>query len=369
MSKAYEYILLPDDQGPKPFTPRLEIVGGTGSALLEDTRYEVTHEYSDSDGVAIREASLFDESDESPDRIAIRGRIAGYIDRVLQHPEWVGPEVKVNSSGERELVCNNPVSKEMYSEMPAMASWRKELVPGAIALYPLQYPEERYLPNGVEIDDLTRSMFTNSLDAIGIRSRAKVMSQLASDHISKEGATNWTSLACGAAVPVLNAVEDNRDKIHDINLKLVDFDSSALDFAGDLAVDRGLVEGEEFEVMNRNLLRELIATDNLVKELGEESMDLVDALGIFEYFNENLSTKFLSNAYKLVKPGGAVVVANMLDTHPEIQFNQRVIGWPTIYPRSVDDVKEIIKEAGIDFENVSVTIPSDGIYAVFEIKK
>ena len=136
-----------------------------------------------------------------------------------------------------------------------------------------------------------------------------------------------------------------------------------------MAESRNLVEGQDFELVNRNLLRDLIATDKLVKELGAESMDFVDALGIFEYFKDGPSARFLANAYKLVKPGGALVAANMLDTHPEIDFNQRVIGWPTIYPRSIDDLKSIIKEAGIDQENVSVTIPSDGIYAIFEIKK
>lgn len=366
MSTAYEYLTSPDKSIP---LPQLIVVDDFDPALRVGTEYDTTYEFTDIDGVTIRGVSFFDVSSESPDRPSIRSRIANYIDRVAQHPEWKGPDVIVDEKGERRLAHNNPVSKEMYEAMPAMASWREELVPGAVALYPLQCPEERYLPNGVEIDDLTKSMFVNSLDAIGIRARAKVMSHLASNYINENGVTNWTSLACGAAVPVLNAIQDNMDRIQHIDLKLVDFDPSALDFAKELALHRGLDEEKDFEVVNRNLLKDLIVTDRLVGEFGEGSMNLVDALGIFEYFDERRSAQFLSNAYKLVKPGGALVAANMLDTHPEILFNQRVIGWPTIYPRSIEDLKGIIEKAGIDLKNVSMTIPDDDIYAIFEVKK
>lgn len=372
MSTAYEYLSQPSSQEElhliHPLAARPEIALGAEATPQDGSKFSTLSESIDHDGVAIRHVSFFDISDDSPSKYEIRDRITGYVERVRLHPEWQAPRVNIDERGNRELVCN-PVAEEMYAEMPAMASWRKELVPGAVALYPLQYPGERCLPNGVEIDDLTRDMFTNSLDAIGIRTRAKVMSHLAANYINEGGATSWTSLACGAAVPVLNAIEDNIDKVNGINLKLIDLDPSALSFAGDLAESRGLAEGEDFELLNRNLLREMIATDRLVQEIGEESMDLVDALGIFEYFNEKYSEKFLANSYKLVKPGGALVAANMLDAHPEIHFNQRVIGWPTIYPRSVEGLKAIIERAGIDLNRVSVTIPSDGIYAIFEIKK
>jgi len=372
MSTAYEYLSTPGRHGDlqlvQAFTPRLEVIQGIDPALRSGVEYNTIDEHVDDDGVMIRRVSFFDISDQSPTRLAVRDRIAGYVQKVSLHPEWEGPRVEITGAGNKELICN-PVAAEMYASMPAMTSWRTELVPGAVALYPLQYPEERYLPNGVEIDDLTRAMFTDSLDAIGIRTRAKVMSHVAAGYINEKETTNWTSLACGAAVPVLNAIQDNSEMINGINLKLVDFDPIALEFASDLAENRGLIEGEDFELMNRNLLKELIATDRLVKELGEESMELVDALGIFEYFSEKYSAKFLANAYKLVKPDGVLVAANMLDTHPEIHFNQRVIGWPTIYPRSIERLKSTIKEAGIDLENVSMTIPSDSIYAVFEIKK
>lgn len=372
MSTAYEYLSEPNSQEEprrlRPLMQRREAAEGLEVARQKGIEYSATHESFDTDGVAIRKVSFYDVSDESPSKHEIRDRIAGYVEQVSLHPDWQGPRVEINESGEKELVCN-PAAEEMYSAMPAMASWRKELVPGAVALYPLQYPQERYLPNGVEIDDLTRDMFTNSLDAIGIRTRAKVMSHLSASYINEDGVTNWTSLACGAAVPVLNAIEDNSNKINGINLKLIDFDPSALSFAGDLAQSRNLAEGEDFELINRNLIRELVVKDHLVQEIGGESMNLVDALGIFEYFNEKYSAKFLANAYKLVKPGGALVAANMLDTHPEILFNQRVIGWPTIYPRSIENLKYIIEESGIDLRNVSMTIPSDGIYAIFEIKK
>ena len=77
---------------------------------------------------------------------------------------------------------------------------------------------------------------------------------------------------------------------------------------------------------------------------------------------------FLQRALRLVKPGGAVIVSNMLTNSPQIDFVLRGIGWEDIHPRSLQQLQDIHLAAGVPVENVTVVVPKDGVYAVMEIK-
>jgi hypothetical protein len=250
-----------------------------------------------------------------------------------------------------------------------MREWREQLVPSAMALYPLQRPESLDLPSGGLIDQETREYFINAYDAVGIRRRAAIMGDIARRHTGlPDTVTSWVSLACGAAVPVLDSVCNNQDEDPAVHLNLVDADPRALQFAEMLATDQGLKEGEGFTLLQRNLLRGMVFGDGLVQEIGPHQADMVDALGITEYFNDKACVPFLRNAYALVKPGGALVAANMLDTHPDLAFNQRGVGWPKIYPRSPGKIVELVAAAGIPLDMATVTVSEDGVYAVIEMK-
>ena len=77
---------------------------------------------------------------------------------------------------------------------------------------------------------------------------------------------------------------------------------------------------------------------------------------------------FLQNAYRLVKPGGSLIVGNMLDTHPQLGFTLNVIQWPHIQPRSIDEMMGIFDRAELDGKTDVYTTP-DGAYAIYRITK
>ncbi|WGY02450.1 hypothetical protein QI633_01535 [Nocardioides sp. QY071] len=283
----------------------------------------------------------------------------------------------------------NPATARLVATHPSFSHWISQ-VPTAAALHPLYEPDATHYPSGVAVDDEIRQWFRNLADARGIRSRAAVMQRLlveATD--AAPGEVRWLSLACGAAQPVFRAME------HLVALgrlpprpTLADLDRDALRLAQRYAADRGLrADTVRVNVLDRRGFDRLpTSVPGWRRRTGwHEAFDTVDAVGILEYLKPDdwtyrydgvVSTRrkqagaitFLRNAYACVRPGGLLVTGNMLDTHPELGFTMDVVQWPHVQPRSVEEVLDIVRAAGI-LGHVDVHLPTDGVYAVYAIRK
>ncbi|MFP2506250.1 class I SAM-dependent methyltransferase [Buttiauxella gaviniae] len=317
--------------------------------------------------LAIKHASYRDISDTWPMKDQVLEQIDDINQQLVSDPSLEAPEIFLDNQGMRRIRCRNKLSELAYHNRPALAEWRCQLVPTALALWAVQHPLAERLISGGEMDINSRPWFIHANDARGIRSRAKVMAAIADIHLNTRVSGNWISLACGAAVPVLKTLRGAKLKAQKFTLLLIDHDRQSLKFARGLATQYGLVEGHHFQLLMRNLFDRMIASDKLVQELGEQSAELVDGLGIFEYFSQSEAVCFIRHALRLVKPGGVLIISNMLKTSPQIDFALRCVGWTTIYPRTLFELRDIILAAGINLKNVTVTLPSDGVYAVLEI--
>ena len=149
------------------------------------------------------------------------------------------------------------------------------------------------------------------------------------------------SAASGAAIPVLEALREAKFDGQQVYLTLVDKDPVALSWAETMAAQEGIVVGEQLTLLRRNSVHTLVRNEDLLLELGEHQAELVDALGIFEYFNDADAVILLQRALRLVKPGGAVIVSNMLTSSPQIDFVLRGIGWEDIHPRTLQQLQDI----------------------------
>lgn len=353
-------------------TERLDSQAFDSDRQVEYLWDEVTPE-----GVLWRYVDVPDRyTDSSYEATELRKRISGW-EKGFRDGEYlaVAPSVKdTDLPHSRQLEPHNDVSRLVYTN-PAMYHWRANLVPSALALVPLQDPTISQLPGEkpFPIDDMSRRFFTHSRDAIAIRSRAMIMQDIATEAIETgqvaDRPIRMVSVASGTAWPVIGAVA-RIDADIDVNLTLVDNDISAHRMADGFIAEAQL-PNLTYQSKSNNILKDLVASDRLVQEIGEARADFVDAMGIFEYMPTRRGTArdFLHKTYQLVRPGGTLVVGNMLDTHPELSFNKYGIGWPSIYPRSRQELFEIIEQADIELSNVTVYEPTDGVYAVIDIKK
>lgn len=318
--------------------------------------------------MTIFSASFPDISDQLPMRDDVVREINALNQAMKANPELLPPLLEEGENGLPMLTPQHAWSEQAYRTRPAMAAWRARLVPRALALFVVQNPLEERLPEGTKMDSESRQWFIHANDAIGVRSRAQVLAALVEKYIHNDIESDWISLASGAAIPVLEALRTAKLDGQKVHLTLVDNDPVALRWAETMAAQEGLNVGEQLTLLNRHLLHQFIRNDDLLLELGEHQAELVDALGIFEYFNDADAVIFLQRALRLVKPGGAVIVSNMLTTSPQIDFILRCIGWAPIFPRSLQQLQDIHIAAGVPPENVTVVVPKDGVYAVLEVR-
>jgi hypothetical protein len=115
----------------------------------------------------------------------------------------------------------------------------------------------------------------------------------------------------------------------------------------------------------------------------------VEILGLFEYLKPEDwhyryqkvfikgkkklagAKSFLAAAFSYVAPGGSLILGNMLNSHPHLDFTLHVVEWPHIQPRSIDEVVEIIQGSGIGSNEygLDIYVPDDGVYAVYVLHR
>lgn len=276
------------------------------------------------------------------------------------HPEWPLPTLETS-------FVPNPVFDRFYNRYPgqdSMRYWRDTLVPHAPALYPLQRLNDagRLFPNGV-VDPYAMDIFTNHEESVAIRSRGAIYRELVLNKAKTSAGQELKAVAlgAGAGVPNIDATvavtqQDGKRIVWD----MYDWTYKSLEFAKQLAIEAG-IPGADITTHRADYRRAFRLTD--------ESVDIADMLGLMEYLPRQDCVDAIHELYRLLKPGGMLVVSNMLDSRSHLDFHQRGLQWPGVVPRSEDDLVDMVAEAGIDTELLTMTIADDGIYAVLEIHK
>ena len=264
-------------------------------------------------------------------------------------------------SPEREAADDEIVDR-LYGPSPSLQAWRK-LVPSARALEPLYRPDGN-LPDGTEIEPVGRRFFVHSLDSRAVRSRGAVAQWLLQEQARGHDAQRWVSLACGAARPVCDAARAAIDDGTDVEIAVLDWDPDALRMAVEAADDA------EVDDVLRCHLANVLKPDAVHAVVAPRSASVVECLGFFEYLptvapaGSQSGSDFLRLAASLLEPGGALIYANMLATHPELDFTMHAARWPLIIPRSIEQILEVADDAGLDRESTTLWLPDSGVTAI-----
>ncbi|WP_150461817.1 methyltransferase domain-containing protein [Nesterenkonia ebinurensis] len=206
------------------------------------------------------------------------------------------------------------------------------------------------------------------LDSHAIRTRADVAVTLLGEHLERipRSSLSIVSLACAAAEPLLTLAQSTLRGTAVEQLTFVDHDPLALASVVSLGKARGM--SDRITIHRKNLLK-----TPPIQYLAPESIDVVDLLGIFEHlpatrFGYRLASGVLAAAAEVVRPGGVILLGNMLAERPQQDFFSAV--WPALQQRTVRQTLSLVREAGFDPAAVRVRIPArEGIYAVYAVQK
>ncbi|MEO6513887.1 MAG: hypothetical protein ABIR37_04350 [Candidatus Saccharimonadales bacterium] len=278
----------------------------------------------------------------------------------------------------------DPESRERFFSSlnnKAISLWQEQVIPSAKALAYLSDPNAFEVVESLdgaqqeEMDEATRKWFSLCTDAVGIRSRATILSEAVKNYIDitvEEGSNpnelRWMSIACGTALPTIKAAVSAKvsPKMH-----LVDWNVDAmndayslaeeLDFKGEMKQHRANI----FEPRHMSLLKQKL-------ESSGDLPDVIDMMGIFEYAGENINIDpavFLRSCYDFLKPGGRLIFGQMRSDRPLPDFTMGVVSWPFIHMRSPSEIMNVVRDAGILPEQARLFLPKDDVYAVGVIDK
>jgi len=324
-----------------------------------------------------RRVVVGDESDRDPAMRQAYFEKANNFETMLRLQQgWEAPYL--DHKGRLVISFENLAAVDLYLEdgkPTQMYEWGHQMMQ-AIALEPLQNLAKggRFLTLG-HLDQRTLERFTFMPDGRGLRSRQHIYSDLLVDQaFHTPGDTlRIASLGSGASVPNIEAsLRIERETGKKVDWQLFDLDPRALQHAKTM-VGTSPIQHSQFDFgpkSNEHPGLEFAGRSFIeARHIPNESLDGVDALGLWEYLEFNQAVTFLKMMYPKLKPGASMIVSNMLKSRPHPEYNMRAVGWPKLIMRSEQDLLDIVEAAGISTELVRITHSSDGVYAVMEIRK
>ncbi len=174
-----------------------------------------------------------------------------------------------------------------------------------------------------------------------LRNRLKITEsfikgELASRLIAGEKVT-LVSLGGGSARGVMQSLKkiSEEKSIDNVRIVNIDRDLKALDSSRELAKRFGIYR--LFEWKNDDA-RDL---DSLVQA---ESADIIEMVGLLDYFSEDSGIALMKKIYNTLKRGGVFIFAN-IHPNPEMVFVNKT-GWPKMYYRTPRNIEDMLKAAG-----------------------
>ncbi len=155
------------------------------------------------------------------------------------------------------------------------------------------------------------------------------------------------SLGSGSARAIIETLETEKKEAKAI---LIDMEEEALEYAEALAKKKGVRE----IIPKKGLIREFVKNGRIY------SPDIIEMVGILEYFDDSFALKVLKKVYEILPQGGVLITANLRD-NPEREFLENVLDWFMIY-REPKEFKELLLKAG--FKEVRLEIDPVGIHVV-----
>ena len=209
----------------------------------------------------------------------------------------------------------------------------------------------------ISIADIFWQTFLSNARAV--RNRLKLVEQILSSLIiersERTNSVQILSIGSGSGRSIFEAIAALSAQVP-FKATLLDNSQSALRFSQRLS-KKIINDGQQ-----NNFKWLCTKTEGLSDALAGFSSDIVEMVGLLDYFNDRNARDLFRLIYKHLSSGGWFMVSNVM---PNIErpFVDRVVGWPLIY-RQPDQLKDLLIKSGFNKDQIKLFIEPLKIYVV-----
>ncbi len=183
-------------------------------------------------------------------------------------------------------------------------------------------------------------LWLNSYNCRSVRSRGiftreaiRILIQAVGE---KKPRINVASIGSGSGSQMLQGIADNNLRIEDLHLSLVDNDFRALEMGRKNARILGIEDMIEAHEKTAGMY---------FKTTQKESLNLIEMVGLTDYFDEKRFFSYLEEVCKILAPGGFFLGAN-ISSREEAYYAHKVAHWPEMYYRDREEIINTLRTAG-----------------------
>lgn len=154
---------------------------------------------------------------------------------------------------------------------------------------------------------------------------------------TNNGQVNIMSIASGPAKEIFD-IFDFIDNPSQLKIKLLDFDIQALSFVNEKLTKINL--NNQVELLNENIIYLITGK----RKLEIEKQDFIYSIGLIDYLKDETVVKLINYIYKILKPGGKVILGNFHSANPNKAFMDYVLDWRLIH-RDENDMNRLFNSS------------------------
>lgn len=197
------------------------------------------------------------------------------------------------------------------------------------------------------ITKIFQNIWFNLGNPKAVRNRLKLVIKEMHLHLEsiakKDREINIISIASGSSRAIVEVVKKS-SYLNDTKLSITFLDKNpkAIEYSKDLCKN---ISGIDLNWINDS-------AGNFLRNGTNKKFDIVEIVGLFDYFNDEKIEEALKGIHNILQDGGVVITAN-INHNEEEKFMSNTMNWPMIY-RSAEELALIAEKAGFSKNKMKV---------------
>ncbi|MDD5069776.1 MAG: class I SAM-dependent methyltransferase [Candidatus Omnitrophica bacterium] len=219
--------------------------------------------------------------------------------------------------------------------------------------------EDLYLnrPTTTGFDRLFDNYTQMSAIAVAVRNRKDNFKEFIINFINskKKQKIRIMDLASGPCRDVKEILTSGFLSSEDVIFDCYDSDERAIEYA-----KNSLINFSNVNFFNRNAIRLALSKD--INSIIDKKYDIIYSTGLFDYFDEKISTRLVKNLRKLLVDNGVLIIASVRDkfSNPSVYFMEWAAEWNLVY-RSDEEFRRIFTNSGFKEDSLQTKYEQQGI--------